>query len=800
MESKLLELLAALDGLDLDGELIAEALWLSEHIGDQPADPPAASGPSQPPDEPPAASAWAAPSVDSVALVPRNPFVDSLSGRSGWVPAHSEVGVPVPSPLGESERIRAELRPLAGRFPEPRQRIFDEEASVEHTARTGIPWPVTRSGLVRQRDAVLVFDRHPSMAAWSGLAAAVRAVVESVGFRRVESWYLDEDAQGGLRLAADVRAPADRPVSALRDPSGRRVIMVFSACLGNAWGWGEAAAELEALATASPVTIVQPLPNSLWARTGLDWGRGRITPMLADSPSPLRVLAGTGGRTLPIPVLELTPGWIAPWAQLLAGYRRIAGYPLLQRPEPGGEHARPDTLAVRQDAELGNRPLDRVRRFRSASSPEAFRLAACLAQVPLLLPIMRLVQQAVLPGTKPSVLAEVLAGGLIEAGGAAPAAPYTMAEENRSFAFRPGVEAILREAVPRSEAARVLTAVSRFVAERYGVPGQVFPATLSDPADSDGSSFAYLSPDVLRRIAPNFPESPPEPPNVEQQRRYADLARTAFTVAEFGELDEALTSTRAALATVPVGHEARFELLRMLAVLLHRRWQRDRDANDLDEAIAVSKMAMKEGPDSDAEFAAFATFVGELLLQRYSAVGGVDYLTDGTRVLRAALDDTDPEDPVRPRLCERLADAYLMRCEAASEPLHGWQAVDLYAAAAESIEDETGDANAVLLLKITRAYLHIAEVSAYPEDDLPDRVIEQFRYAAALLSVPRTAEVYVALLKAVRVAARAAEHAAVPAGLPVRMSEILAGVSVGTGMGELADARNVLDSVRTDSG
>ncbi|NEW48403.1 hypothetical protein GV789_29045, partial [Nocardia cyriacigeorgica] len=33
----------------------------------------------------------------------------------------------------------------------------------------------------------------------------------------------------------------DRPLSVLRDPAGRRVIMVFSACLGDAWAWGTAA-------------------------------------------------------------------------------------------------------------------------------------------------------------------------------------------------------------------------------------------------------------------------------------------------------------------------------------------------------------------------------------------------------------------------------------------------------------------------------------------------------------------------------------------------------------------------------
>ncbi|WP_218584250.1 hypothetical protein, partial [Nocardia cyriacigeorgica] len=46
----------------------------------------------------------------------------------------------------------------------------------------------------------------------------------------------DEDETGALRLATHAHGAPDRPLSVLRDPAGRRVIMVFSACPGGRLG------------------------------------------------------------------------------------------------------------------------------------------------------------------------------------------------------------------------------------------------------------------------------------------------------------------------------------------------------------------------------------------------------------------------------------------------------------------------------------------------------------------------------------------------------------------------------------
>ncbi|WP_194813910.1 SAV_2336 N-terminal domain-related protein [Nocardia sp. XZ_19_385] len=785
------EFIDAVHGLDADGELLAEALWLAKHIADQPVpivpqpDSTETTTPSEQVELPYSGI------QSGIGLTPRDPVAAALSGHRDIRTRPGEVLLSAPAPLSSAATLRGELRPLARRLPEPRQRVFDEEATVDRVAHTGVSWPLTRPALLRQRDVALVFDRHPSMAAWSGLAAGVRNIVESAGFRRVDTWYLDESGDGALRISANARAPADRPLSALRDPSGRRVIVLFSSCLGDAWSWGTTAAALSELAQLSPVAVAQPLPNNLWSRTGLVWGRERITPVIAECPSPLRLSVPDDSALLPIPILELAPGWIGPWAQLLSGQRRTAGYPLLRwEKRRSGDRA---SRRARQDAELGPRPLDRVRRFRAASSPDAFRLAVSLAQVPLRLPIMRLVQQAVLPGSKPSVLAEVLAGGLIEDATTDTVPTYTVPEESRAFSFRPGVEVILREAIPRGEANRVLDEVSRFIARRYDVPATTFQATVSEYSDSDRSSFAYLSPETLRRIAPNLPPPPPDPPSDPEQRRYLELARAAESAAADGDPAAALTAAREALAVIPQGRLERAGLLRLLTELLSARWNTEGDIEVLDEAIAVAKLALRETTSDDSAVTAFSAELGELLLQRYSTAGGADFLIDGVRVLRAAIDGLEPGDPRGAAWGERLGDACVWRCEAAGEPLYGWEAVDLYLDAGRAAP--TAERGAVLMLKIARAYLDIADISAYPEPDLEELALDQFRWAAAQATGPWSEEMVDALRETVIRVERTVSAGVFPPAFAVRCASILASVPDAP-----AEALRILDHVAGTGG
>jgi Tubulin like len=219
---------------------------------------------------------------------------------------------------------------------------------------------------------------------------------------------------------------------------------------------------------------------------------------------------GGGRRGGWVPVLELDADWLGPWARLAAG--SAAGWtPLFALPtgadaeqhepgegsfgdggpgdggpgeggpregEPSADGLGEDTPAegqrrdgpARGEALLtGLDPAALVERFRSDASPGGFELAGYLAATPLVLPVMRLVQRAMMPHAKPVHLAEVFLSGLLtpvddvtEPGGD---------PELRLYDFRPGVREVLLGTLTRQESLRTLDVVAQVsgrVAQRLG--------------------------------------------------------------------------------------------------------------------------------------------------------------------------------------------------------------------------------------------------------------------------------------------------------------------------------------------
>src|SRR4030095_5577487 len=96
-------------------------------------------------------------------------------------------------------------------------------------------------------------------------------------------------------------------------------------------------------------------------------------------------------------------------------------------------------------------PRQRVLEFRGAASPQAFRLARCLATTTPALPVMRLIQRAVLKQSVPAHLAEVVLSGLLRAVDG-PAGRYE---------FVDGVREVLLNSVSRTDAAATVDVLAR---------------------------------------------------------------------------------------------------------------------------------------------------------------------------------------------------------------------------------------------------------------------------------------------------------------------------------------------------
>ncbi|MFG1780119.1 SAV_2336 N-terminal domain-related protein [Micromonospora sp. NPDC049048] len=478
---------------------LAEALWLAHHlraraptarpqpdarapITPAPADHPVPDG-SPPADEPepPAGSLPPpAPTPTSLYVPPAEP---------GRVTA-AEVAVPRSAALPNRLGFQRALRPLLRRVPCPRVDVLDEDATVRAVAEHMLvdrPWPaVTTPSLERWLDVAVVVDWTASMTLWRDLATGVVETLTASGiFRQVSRWRLHRGEGDDTAALSSWRGEARRPAE-LIDPSGRRVVIVVSDCVDPIWHTGAAGALLRRWARHGPVSILQPLPERMWSRTG-----GRTVAGLLSAPRPgapntdLRFTAFDGMRVQDgtvVPVLEVSPRWIGRWARLLAGAPAVISAVTVvtgdrSRTAPGREGVAPS-------------PGQRIRHFRSSASPEAFRLAGYVAMTEPVLPVIRYIQHAMFRPAPPSQLAEVLLSGLLR---------VVDARAGR-YRFVDGVQPLLLDTLARPDlfrAGELLEQLSRSVQARVGVAREHFTALTPSPGrpglGPDSTPFAVIN-------------------------------------------------------------------------------------------------------------------------------------------------------------------------------------------------------------------------------------------------------------------------------------------------------------------
>ncbi|MGI5323199.1 FxSxx-COOH system tetratricopeptide repeat protein [Actinomadura nitritigenes] len=480
MIGRLVEALRALDPPPT-AEEIADALWLAAwfrtHEGPAHHVPAGAAGPDGGTAGPPPSRRPSEPSTPSrPEPPPPRPAEAGLYMAGQEVPAASfPVRMPAVPAISRTLPLARALRPLRATVPSLTREILDETATAQRIAETGVCEPVMVPARDRRHDLALVADVGPSMVVWRQTIEELRALLQQLGaFRDLRTWYLDTGGERlSLRTGSAFGVSADRDPDELVDPSHRRVILVVSDCIGAAWRDGRAAALLGRWGRTGTVAIAQPLPQRLWWRTP-----AAIEPVRFGASGPalpnerLTVtrapLQPPDGRPLgvPVPVVELNERWLRSWANMVAhggrdimGAALFTGRPVADAPPPDGEPMSAET---------------RVKQFRASSSPAAFKLATYLAAAPLRLPVMRLVQQAMLPSSSSSVLAEVFLSGLLRMVGR----PADGGEEEIAYEFHDGVREILLQGMRRREVQQVLRAVWDVVRERIG-SSLDFPALLA---------------------------------------------------------------------------------------------------------------------------------------------------------------------------------------------------------------------------------------------------------------------------------------------------------------------------------
>ena len=563
----MIELIAAAlrtAGLEPTWQDVADTLWLAQELGRHGPEAEPSPGRQEATlnaERGNPASPKTRPTTPSDSQAARTGGTDGATGTSSAtaataglhlppVPGTQVPGLPFQTPaataLPGALALGQALRPLMRRVPSTTTLVLDAEGTVERAAEERIWMPVLRPARTRWLDLALVIDQSPSMAVWARTVEELRRLLERHGaFRDVRVWLLDTGSGSGRptlyagtkSATSDVRPSTPRE---LLDPSGRRLILLVSDCVAPAWSNGAASRLLALWGRTSPVAVVHVLPQRLWCYTSIETepadlraphpgapnARLDVVSSLAGAEreleAALAAAANADGATaqdktaaafwgdgpaVPVPVVALQPRWLAPWASLVAGAggRQVPGVITWARQWAAGSLEEPADEAEPPQASPSAAEL--VGRFRALVSPTAFELAGYLAAVPLTLPIMRLVQQAMLPDSAQVHLAEVLLGGVLER---QTPAGLDRAPDEVEYDFPDGVRELLQDTVLGSDTMRVIHTVGDFVA-RNADRTHTFPSMLvARGGEAAGSSeeraFAAVTAKVLRQFGGLYEE------------------------------------------------------------------------------------------------------------------------------------------------------------------------------------------------------------------------------------------------------------------------------------------------------
>jgi hypothetical protein len=381
------------------------------------------------------------------------------------------IRVPAVAALGNQLELARALRPLKRRVPSRLLVEVDENATVSRVADERVWIPVLRPAATRWLELAVVVDGYESMAIWRQVIREFRAILEGLGaFSDIRFWVLDHNATESGRMSVrpwQLGSPPHR-TGELVDPTGRRVIVVVSDCVGPMWRSGAAQRQLAIWGTTQPVAIVQPLAQRLWSYTSARPRPAELLALRPGSPNAQLVVsrpaqeAGPGRKRVPVPVLELEADWLASWSRLItASGAAVVPVMALFAGQADGT-AEPRQAGIQSRAQADG---DLVRRFRASASPEAFDLAVYLTAAPISLPVIRLVQRSILGTSSRSQVAEVFLGGLLRRlDGQVADDPDAVQYEFVSEAVQQGLSRGLR----RTDAVEVLRQVSDFMEVRFG--------------------------------------------------------------------------------------------------------------------------------------------------------------------------------------------------------------------------------------------------------------------------------------------------------------------------------------------
>jgi tetratricopeptide (TPR) repeat protein len=513
-------------GADLDDRQIAEALWLSRHLTIREAagtDEKKRKSDSEMSEKTPAAEQPAAQPQTTQPVPDEQPIFLAKQHESGGGVTVSKIRAPGVASLPAALMICRALRPFARRVESNRVETLDETATVQLSAEISgkdhpVLLPVMKPAKERWFEVAVVVEDTPTMAIWRPTIDELVLLLGRHGaFRDARLWLLRFGNQSA-RLVSTSGTEFD--TMTLNDFCSRRLMILVSDCVSARWRDGSMANLIDEWAETMPVVIGHMLSKRLWRRTALGEPTSEVKAARPGATNKDLIIANVKwwdqieenaeadeedlerhaepsrkNKRIACPVVSLDPKLISEWAKMVMspGRRYLAALLSLDRkPSPVPQK---DGPAVTPTAE------SLIERYRMMVSPEAFDLAVHLSFMPLVLPVMRVIQRAMIPNPRQEQLAEFLMGGLLKRKD--PDAEHTD-RESIQYEFHDGVRELLRSEIRHYEVAPVLHCVSEFVGWSINSIHD-FIAWAQDPRGADqaqlsGLPFAQIGLDGLEQL------------------------------------------------------------------------------------------------------------------------------------------------------------------------------------------------------------------------------------------------------------------------------------------------------------
>jgi transcriptional regulator with XRE-family HTH domain len=383
------------------------------------------------------------------------------------------------------------------RITRPGPPAVDVDRSVEAIAEAHRLVVVTAPRQEPGLDVILLVDETPATPAWEPQLNDLESRLRRVGaFRSITRWILEGDARSAPRVRRP-RRPG-HPPARLADPTGRTLLLIVTDAVSAHWYAAPTWHAIDAWARVMPTSLVQVLPRRHWASTAIGApavavrSHGRREGTLAGE---VRFSWWTRddvpeGRA--IPITSCSAPDLHRWARAVTTASGWADAVLSRPPRHAGPGPDGPAASVAQ----------RVQAFHRRASEAAAALARLAAHGDLLsLPLIRVLQEELVPDADLATTSEFLVSGLLE----------RVNPEGTLFRFRPGVTDLLLRGTTLAEEWESFRVLSAHL-EQHAGPGDAVHALLADPAgdaklDRGLRPFAAMTRQMAARLGIALPET-----------------------------------------------------------------------------------------------------------------------------------------------------------------------------------------------------------------------------------------------------------------------------------------------------